>query len=188
MKPRPVWFLFLLVTGYWLLVTGLSACGPTYPKERIKESITDLCKREYKIDVKVTTVGKTIGIYLPLPNLIDFTFAITKDASEKINDVLLSVTRVAISTDAQHDFYCVIAHDVRMPEIQIVIIKSVDDVKRFLLQDISRGEYGKRMIIDMRVNPQSEKEKAIRDVLGKMKLDEKGTEDVMDDFFYSQHS
>jgi len=42
--------------------------------------------------------------------------------------------------DADFDFYCVIAHDIRIPEIQIVIIKSVDDVKRFLLNDISRGE------------------------------------------------
>ncbi len=165
-----------------------SGCGPTYPKERIKESIVDICKKEYKIDVKASTAGKTIGIYLPLPNLIDFTFAITKDASDKINDVLLSVTRVALSTDARYDFYCVIAHDVRIPEIQVVIIKSVDDVKRFFLQDISRGEYSKRMIIDMRVSPQAEKERTIRDILGKMKLDEKTQEDVMNDFFRTEPS
>ena len=170
------------------MFSGMSGCGPTYPKERIKESIVDLCKREYKIDVKATTVGKTIGIYIPLTDLIDFTFAITKNATDKINDVLLSVTRVSISTDAQFDFYCIIAHDVRIPEIQVVIIKSVDDVKRFFLQDISRGEYSKRMIIDMRLSPQAEKERGIKDILAKMKLDEKAQDEVMNDFFRTEPS
>ena len=116
----------------------LSGCGPTYPKEKTKESIIRLCKKEYKLDVKVEIAGKTVAIYLPLTNLLDFTFALTPDASEKINQVILSVTRVVLSTDAKYGFYCVMAHDVRIPEIQIVIIKSVEDVRRFLLGDISR--------------------------------------------------
>jgi hypothetical protein len=136
----------------------------------------------------VATAGKTIGIYLPLKDLIDFTFAVSKSASEKINDVILSVTRVAISTDAKFDFYCIIAHDVRIPEIQIVIIKSVDDVKRFLLTDISRSEYSKRMIIDMRLNPQAQKERALRGIFEKMKLDKRWQEDVLNDFFRAEPS
>ncbi len=178
--------LFLLVASCWLLVTVLFGCGPSYPKEKFKESIVRLCKDEYKLDIKVETVGKTIAIYLPLPDLIDFTFAITKQASEKINDVILSVSRVALSTDAKFDFYCIIAHDIRIPEIQIVIIKSVDDVKRFLLNDISRGEYSKRMLIDIRLNPQSQKERAIKEVFEKMAIDKKWQERVMNDFFRAE--
>ena len=165
------------------LVFAIAGCAPTYPKEKFKESIIRLCKNEYKVDIKVETVGKTIVIYAPLPDLIDFTFAISKAASEKINDIILSVSRVALSTDAKFDFYCVIAQDMRMPEIQIVIIKSVDDVKRFLLNDISRGEYSKRMLVDIRMNPQSQKEKAIKDVFDKMAIDKKWQEQVMNDFF-----
>lgn len=183
MRSKPVYW--LLVAGCFLLAAG---CGPTYPKERIKEAIVDLCKREYKIDVKTATAGSTIGIYIPLSNLIDFSFAISKDASDKINDVLLSVTRVVISTDAKYDFYCVIAHDIRIPEIQMIIIKSVDDVKRFLLTDISRGEYSKRMIIDMRLSPQAQKERTIKEIFEKMKLDTKWQEDVLNDFFRTEPS
>jgi hypothetical protein len=164
----------------------LSGCGPTYPKEKTKESIIRLCKKEYKLDVKVEIAGKTVAIYLPLTNLLDFTFALTPDASEKINQVILSVTRVVLSTDAKYGFYCVMAHDVRIPEIQIVIIKSVEDVRRFLLGDISRGEYGKRMLIDMRVSPQAQKERAIKDVFDKMKIEKKWQEDVMQDFFRAE--
>ena len=177
--------LLLLFTVHCLLFTVIG-CGPTYPKERFKESIVKLCKREYKLDVKVETIGRTIAIYVPLADLIDFTFAITQEASEKINDVILSVSRVALSTDASFDFYCVVAHDIRIPEIQIVIIKSVDDVKRFLLNDISRGEYSKRMLIDLRLSPQSQKERAIKEVFSRMSLDAKWQEQVLNDFFRSE--
>lgn len=168
------------------LMAGLNGCCPTYPKEKFTDSIIRICKNEYKADVKAETVGKTIAIYLPLENLLDFTFAITKSASEKINDVILSVSRVALSSDAKFDFYCVIAHDVRIPEIQIVIIKSVDDVKRFLLNDISRDEYSKRMLIDIRLSPQAQKERSIKEVFEKMTLDKKWQDQVMNDFFRSE--
>ena len=175
-------FLISLLCASLVLVT-LTGCGPTYPKEKFEESIVKVCKNEYKLDVKVEAIGKTVAIYVPLPDLMDFTFAITKSASEKINDVILTVSRVMLSTDAKFDFYCIIAHDVKIPEIQIVIIKTVDDVKRFLLNDISRGEYSKRMIVDVRLNPQAQKERAIKEVFQKMSLDRKWQEEVMNDFF-----
>lgn len=180
--------LIFLLFPFAFLVFTLPGCSPTYPKEKFKDSIIRVCKQEYKTDVKVETTEKTIAIYLPLTDLIDFTFAITKAASEKINDVILTVSRVALSTDAKFDFYCVIAHDVRMPEIQIVIIKSVDDIKRFLLNDISRGEYSKRMLIDIRFSPQAQKERAIKDVFDKMKLEANWQEQVLNDFFRSEPS
>lgn len=177
--------LFILFCSLSIILAG---CCPTYPKDKFNDSIVRLCKKEYKLDVKVETVGRTIAIYLPLSNLIDFTFSITKSASEKINDVILSVSRVAISTDANFDFYCVIAHDVRMPEVQIVIIKSVNDVKRFLLNDISRSEYSKRMLIDIRLAPQAQKERAVKEVFDKMRLESKWQEQVMNDFFRTEPS
>lgn len=176
---------FVVAAGCLVVVT-LASCGPTYPKERFSESIVRICQKEYKLDVKVETVGKTVAIYLPLSDLIDFTFAISKTASDKINDVILSVSRVSLSTNAQYDFYCVIAHDTRIPEIQIVIIKSVDDVKRFLLNDISRSEYSKRMLIDIRMSPQAQKERAIKEIFEKMRLDRKWQDQVMNDFFRSE--
>ncbi|MDP3804078.1 MAG: hypothetical protein Q8Q87_00840, partial [Candidatus Omnitrophota bacterium] len=169
-----------------MLLTTIIGCAPSYPKERLKESILKVCKNEYKLDVKAETIGKTMAIYVPLQDLLDFNFSITKKASEQINDVILSVSRVALSTDAEFDFYCIIAHDVKIPEIQIVIIKSVDDVKRFMLNDISRGEYSKRMLVDIRLNPQAQKEKAIKEVFQKMSLERKAQDGVMDDFFRSE--
>jgi len=169
----------------FLFIFFVNGCGPTYPKEKLEASIIKICKQEYKVDVKVETIGKTIAIYLPLEDLLDFSFAVTASASEKINDVILSVSRVTLSTDAGYQFYCIIAHDIRIPELQIVIIKSVDDVKRFLLNDISRSEYSKRMLIDLRLSPQAQKEHAIKEVFEKMGLDKQWQDSVMNDFFRS---
>jgi hypothetical protein len=185
-KARSVSGRFLFLVSVLCFLVTLSGCTPTYSKEKFKESILKVCKDEYKLDVKAETVGKTVAVYVPLENLIDFTFSITKSAGEKINNVILTVSRVALSTDAKFDFYVVIAHDVRIPEIQIVIIKTVDDVKRFLLNDISRSEYAKRMIIDIRFSPQAQKEHAIQEIFEKAAIDKKAQEDVMSEFFRSE--
>ncbi len=178
--------LLLFAVCFCFAASTLAGCGPTYPKEKFAESIVRVCKQEYKLDVKVATMGKTVAIYLPLQELWDMTFALTKRAGEEINNVILSVSRVALSTDADYDFYVVIAHDVRIPEIQIIIIKSVDDIKRFMLNDISRGEFSKRMLIDKRINPQAKKEHAVKEVFEKMGLDKKWQDTVMNDFFRAQ--
>jgi len=176
----------LLFVGYFWLAAVSSGCGPTYPKEQFADSIVRLCKKEYNLDVKAEVAGKTVTIYAPIRDLWDMTFALTEKAGEEINNVILSVSRVALSTDAKYDFYVVIAHDIRIPEIQIIIIKYVDDVKRFFLNDISRGEFSKRMLVDKRLNPQSRKEFAIKEVFAKMGLDSKWQDAVMNDFFRSQ--
>jgi len=176
----------ILVYGLWSMVYSLCGCTETYPQDKIKESVVKICKQEYKSDVLVETAGRTMVIYLPLSDLMDYSFALTKTASEKINNVIFSAARVALSTDAKIDFYCVIAHDVKVPELQIIIIKSVEDVKRLFANDISRGEYMKRMLIDLRWSPQAKKEQVIKEIFSKMSLDPKWQDQVMADFFRSE--
>jgi len=178
--------LLLLLTINFQLCTVLTGCTVTYPQDKIRESIVRICKQEYKSDVLVETAGRTMVIYLPLSDLMDFSFALTKTASEKINDVIFSAARVALSTDARIDFYCVIAHDIKMPELQIIIIKNVEDVKRLFANDISRGEYLKRMLIDLRWSPQAKKEQVVKEIFSKMNLDPKWQDQVMADFFRSE--
>ncbi len=178
-------FFFCLLSSVFCLLF-LNGCAPTYTKANFKESIINICRKEYKLDIKVETIGKTVAIYLPVTDLWDFTFGLTETAAKKINDVSTSAMRVTLSTDAEYDFYCVIAHDMRIPELQLIAIRYVDDVKRTLLSDISRGESQKRMVIDRRVNPQSQKEYAIKDVFEKMHLDKSMQETVMNDFFRSE--
>lgn len=54
-----------------LLAVFLSACGPTYPKERLAESLVELCRREHGLEVKAQVVGTTLGVLVPIPGLMD---------------------------------------------------------------------------------------------------------------------
>jgi len=163
----------------------LTGCEATYPKETLSDSIIALCRKEYDIEIKAEKIGKTLAIYIPLPSLLSITLGINKDSMDKIQDVLLSTSRVVLSTDAGIEFYCIIAQDIRMPEIQVIIIKYVDDVKRAFFYDISRGEYFKRTIFDININPQSRKEQTIKDIFKKYRLDPEWEEQVLDEFFRS---
>lgn len=162
---------------------SLSGCGPTYPKEYVDKCVVDLCKKEYGVDVKVRVVGKTIGVYIPIRELIDKDLKLSPTALVKVDDVIMSVSRVALSTDANFNFYVIIAQDPLVPELELVIIRYVEDVKRFLVTDISRYEYFDRMIIEAKVTPQAQKEKLIRDLFSKLGLEI--SDNALDAYFKS---
>ncbi len=163
---------FFLCTLYPIPYTlFLSGCAPTYPKEKITKGIIDLCKKEYKVTVDTKVLGNTVAVYLPVEHLFDAVLSLDTKASKKINDVILGVTRVTLSTDAKFEFYVVIAQDPKMPEIEIVYIRYVGDVKRFLLGDISRDEYAKRAVIQMKTPPQMEREKILKDLFAKLNIE-----------------
>lgn len=151
-----------LVFIFSLFAFSVSGCGPTYPKEHVDSSIIDLCKKEYDVDVEVKIAGKTLGVYIPLGGLINENLAVDSHAIGKVDDVIMSVSRVALSTDADFNFYVVVAQDPLIPELELVIIRYVKDVKRFLVTDISRSEYFNRMITEIKLTPQVQKEKLVR--------------------------
>lgn len=160
----------------------------SYPEEKLEKCLIEVCKSEYDLDIDVTIVGDTLGIFLAIPNLFDITLSLSENAQEDIQNVLLSASRICLSTDADLKFYCVITQDPKLPEIQLVIIKYTDDVKRVFFGDISRGEYFKRTLIDINENPQARKEQTISEVFSKMKLEEGMKEKILDDFFRSPPS
>jgi len=121
-------------------------------------------------------------------NLFDMNLNLTEAAREDVSDVLLNARRISLSTDADIQFYCVIAQDTRFPQIQLVIVRYVDDIKRAHFSVISLGESQKRMLVDINENPQAKKENAIREVFGKMEVARDMQEKVLDDFFRSPPS
>lgn len=165
-------FLLLLCTLYAIPYTlFLTGCCPTYPKADIEPAVIKLCKQEYKINVSAKVYGSTLAVFLPAENLFDAVLNLDAKASKKINDVILGVSRVTLSTDARFDFYIVIAQDPKATEVEIVYIRYVDDVKRFLLGDISRDEYARRAVIMLKTPPQAEREKILRDLFVKLNVE-----------------
>lgn len=167
-------------------VLFLSACQPTYPKEKLPEAIKKVCKDEYKMDVDVAIEGKTLGIFYPMKNLLDVSLGISEDSWERISNLILVASRVVLSTDAKIDFYCVITQDEKLPEMQVIIIKYVEDIKHGMYQEISRDESFKRTLFSVNLTPQARKERSIEKVFDKMGLEEKTRENVLNEFFRSE--
>ncbi len=49
----------------------LSSCGPTYPRERVAQSLVQLCRDEHGLEVQAQVAGSTLGVLVPIPGLID---------------------------------------------------------------------------------------------------------------------
>ena len=130
-----------------------SGCKPTYPKIKISDSITKLCRDEYHTQVKVNTVGKTLGVYMPVDNLLDSSLEPSEESFEKLGNVLHVISRVALSTDADLEFITLVARDSKISGFELVLTRYVEDIKRFMVGDISRGEYIKRMLLETRLDP-----------------------------------
>lgn len=154
-----------------LVVFLLAGCTHTYPMDRVKESIQEICRKEYRIEnIQVEITGNTIGVYLPVKKLlaldlkdallkgkgklteIEHLFQPSPEALEQVEDVLFSISRVILSTDLKLDFYILQATDVESTGLQLVLSGYVEDIKRVRLWDISREEYRKRVLHELKLN------------------------------------
>lgn len=144
---------FVLLAAF--ISGSLTSCAPTYPREKMVEGVKQLCKKEYGVEVEVKIAEKTLGVRLPLEGLFDVkTLQVDPKAMDKITGVMLSVSRVALSSDQSIQFYTIIATDKNVPGAEIVMTRYVRDLRRYFYGDISRGEFTKRMVFDVRFNPQ----------------------------------
>ena len=52
----------------------LSACNssvaPSFLKEDISTAVKDICKKEYKLDLKTKLIGQTLWVYMPLEDIV----------------------------------------------------------------------------------------------------------------------
>jgi hypothetical protein len=162
---------FVSVLGV-LLSGGIFFAGcaqKSYPADKIKESLLQICRDEYGIEnIDVKIAGDTIGVFLPLSKLfaadfkeaavsgkvrnLETLFEPSPEALEKVEDVLFTISRVILSTDKPFKFYAVEATDVEKTGMQLVLAGYVDDIKRVRVWDISRNEYRKRVVHELRLN------------------------------------
>ena len=149
----------------------LWGCSHTYPPEKVQQAIQDICRKEYGIEhIQVKIIGKTIGVFLPIKKLFvtNFKEALAKgnmkvddmenlfrpapEALEQVEDVLFSISRVILSTDRKLEFYLLQAADMDETGLQLVLEGYVDDIKRVRFWDISRDEYRKRVLHEIKLN------------------------------------
>ncbi|MBU0651199.1 hypothetical protein KKC59_04745, partial [bacterium] len=145
--------IYLIPIIFIFLITGCSM-HPDYSD--VAQSIKDLCHKEFNIsdsDMKVSIKGKTLYVYIKVDNLLIGNLQLSKEIIKKLEDILHSVRRVCISTNADMKFFKMVISDNKNPGIQFTITRYVNDILRISLGDISLGEYQKRVDINLEFNP-----------------------------------
>ncbi len=138
--------IYLLICGF--LMFDITACTPTYPKEKISESIIKTCKENYDLEVEVKIIGETLGVGIVLDNLIEEDFFLTEQAKNKMDRVFLTVTRVCLSTDASLKFFVITCRDT-VSEIEVSFVRHIDDIKKYFLKYMCQEDFFSRLVLEI---------------------------------------
>ncbi|OGR84490.1 MAG: hypothetical protein A2901_01365 [Elusimicrobia bacterium RIFCSPLOWO2_01_FULL_54_10] len=126
------------------------ACTPTYPKEKLELSIRELFKKEVQTeDVRVRVAGKTLYVSFQIDNMVSATLDLPKEVTERLENAMLSLTRVAMSTDEKIDFIVLDARDDAWG-VQTTFIRRTEDLRFLYYMTISKGDFDERFILETR--------------------------------------
>ncbi|MCK5241598.1 hypothetical protein KAR34_04030 [bacterium] len=141
----------LLIT---VLCLPLFGCKASYPTGGVEDTIRELCEKEYGVAVQVTTRGRTIGALVVMEDILLSDLTFSDQALNKLEDVMLTTSRVTLSSEFDYDFFVVTILDATAG-IQISFVRYVQDIKRLIMDDISRSDYFQRLLIEVELNTQT---------------------------------
>ena len=151
MPPRPLRHA-LTAIGVLLSLT-LAGCeiGPTYPTAALVESLQGLLKEDH-LDATVRFVDHTLGVALSYPGALtqtDTSITLGPEFQEATRKVLTTIHRVALSTDADIQFYVLLLSDPKAPGAYLTMVRYLDDVKRANANIIDSQEMSARTIFEL---------------------------------------
>ena len=175
--------IFTMIFQLALVSIGCSSVGKVYSKDEIAKELERICRDEYKMDVKARFANGTLAGYLEVdyfyPEEIRYKSGsdfkrkfslllskykrLDKEIERKVNNFLVAITRVALSTDAEVDFFESVILD-KQNGIERVYIGTINDAKRLKYSDISLGEGSKRILYNTRLNPRVVGEQIVREL------------------------
>jgi hypothetical protein len=132
-----------------LLLPLLSACTkPSYRADRLEEAVRDICLREYKFAAVGKLAGKTLYASIAPQNIVGADLGIDRKTVERLYDTLLTVTRVALSTNAKVDYLIVKAKDTNTG-VTLTLLRYVPDIKWYFYMRISRADFENRGVLEI---------------------------------------
>jgi hypothetical protein len=168
MAPRKnITALFLFV----LCLASISGCAPSYPKGELTESVEKVLKDEYNLTGKAQFTGKTLYLNTELEGLTDTEKTALEKAIKTVQNAMLTVTRVALSSDADIEYLIVDARDPNWG-LSFRLIQRFQDVKGLLYHKISRSDYQGRIIIEIETDLKQNELSRVPPVKYDMRLEE----------------
>ncbi|MBI2915675.1 MAG: hypothetical protein HYY07_02310, partial [Elusimicrobia bacterium] len=106
-----------------------------------------LFRKELNTDVETELAGKTLYVSFTVENLVSKNFELPKEVLQKLEDAMLSITRISLSTDAEIEFTVIEARDPKWG-VQTNIIRKMRDLKGLLYWKVSKSDFDERLVLE----------------------------------------
>ncbi len=131
------------------------SCGPTYHKENIESSVEKLISKELGAESHSQLVGRTLYVSLPIHGIMTDGLEISKNVIEQVENAMIALSRVALSSDADVQFIVIEALDVQWG-VRMRILRKMQDLKDLFYWRISKPDFDERLVLNMDRAPELE--------------------------------
>jgi hypothetical protein len=135
------------------LTVGLAACGfkDTFPADQVVDSLKKIVAKDYKMSIEARHTGDTLQVFFWRIGIVNGKeFELRPEAARDLEHVLLSATRVALSTDARLNFL-----EVKMADLltgaTITLCRYVPDIRDSMYSRIGEEEYINRLVLELEI-------------------------------------
>ena len=142
----------LLLLGIAVSVS-LGGCSsrPTYPKERLAESLQQILAGDHLMTT-VRFFDQTLAVQLEYPDALamqDHEITVGPAFNDAARIVLQAVHRVLLSTDAEVHFYILLMSDPKTPGAYLTMVRAIDDLRRAEVNMLNTEELLERTVFDL---------------------------------------
>lgn len=141
--------LLLTLAPWW------AGCRPSYPVGSVEETIAKICQDEYRVKVQVKAVSTTLGALIVAPNTLLKDLSFSDQALNKIENVMLTTSRVTLSAQFPYEFFVITLRDPILG-VEVSFVRYIKDIRRLIMDDISRNDYFQRLLIEAKAMPSPE--------------------------------
>ena len=142
----------VLLVGLALSMAAVGCSqGPTYPKERLAESLQHVLAEDH-LATTVRFFDYTLAVQLEYPHALamqDSEIVVGPAFNDAARIVLQAIHRVLLSTDAEVRFYIVLLSDPETPGAYLTMVRAIDDVRRAEVNMLDTEELLERTVFDL---------------------------------------
>ncbi|MBI4343677.1 MAG: hypothetical protein HY601_02555 [Candidatus Omnitrophica bacterium] len=139
-----------------LVLAGCSG-KPTYPKERLGESLQQVLVDDGVSQASVRFLDHTLAVQIAMPDALqqeaDGSVGVGSAFGDLGIKVLSGIHRVVLSSDADVRFYVLLISDPNIPGAYLTLVRYVDDLRRFQANMLEMGEMFARTILELNAGP-----------------------------------
>jgi hypothetical protein len=132
----------------FLVFLSFFGCKPTYSSATLEKQTEQKIKQEVGYKCKALLIGKTFYVFTDFRGKINPSLTVSNDIFESIQNIMLIVTNISLSTDADIKFFSVVIID-SSKGVKIVFKQYVEDVQKWFYGLVSRDDFFSRSLTDI---------------------------------------